>query len=377
MTPHRNPNTAFITNERQQIIQKLVRQGKNPKTPEALTKPSTPVSLLLHRLEILLNRLDNEVQMTPQFKEATKIQLGMEAICDEQNKFPEKYVSRAQALLKKWQSENWGAPVSVKRKRSAESENEGEVSDQGVGQGRKKRKLSNETKDGKKSKLLLPKEDHPIWGLRGIMHGICYEKSAGKCTQVLDPRYEDEKSPANVTGENGLYVGQWFSSQMVALFKGAHGVTRGGIHGNSKTGAYSVITSGFYDTLDTDKGDVLYYSGSGSHDNPNPNQSAPSKAGTLALKKSMETQEPVRVLRSAGGKTRWAPTKGVRYDGLYLVESMREPLNEKGGRYEQFKLVRMEDQDPITFKWPRAQDQHDFDIISEQYPVDKVIKVGS
>lgn len=39
-----------------------------------------------------------------------------------------------------------------------------------------------------------------------------------------------------------------------------------------------------------------------------------------ALKRSAETQKPVRVLRGFKGTTIYAPETGYRYDGLYVVE---------------------------------------------------------
>jgi hypothetical protein len=89
--------------------------------------------------------------------------------------------------------------------------------------------------------------------------------------------------------------------QIVALFRGAHGSKIGGISGNAATGAYSVVTSGgAYEELDEDRGNTLYYSGSRSHDNTDPKKPFPSSPGTLALKASQRTHNPVRVLRAAG-----------------------------------------------------------------------------
>jgi hypothetical protein len=48
----------------------------------------------------------------------------------------------------------------------------------------------------------------------------------------------------------------------------------------------------------------------------------------------------VRVLRAAGGKSAYAPQKGVRYDGLYTVVGVEQAKNGRGGLYNRFRLVR-------------------------------------
>lgn len=269
----------FISKERKEVIQALaIKSKKNPR----FEHPSNDEAALLDRLDGLLTRL-GDVQMTPEIKEKTQIHKGMEVICDSKFSFPDEYVVRAKSLLEKWESENWGAPVAVKRESGSDPESDGEVNGDGNHQMAKKRKVSASTgKEG--SKLLLPKPEHPIWGLNGIMHGICYSKSNGRKSPQLDPRYKDKQRRADVVGKNRLAVGAWFPSQLAALFRGAHGSAQGGIYGNANSGAYSIIISGQYDDLDSDQGYHLYYSGSGSHNNEDPRNPPESTAGTRALK---------------------------------------------------------------------------------------------
>ena len=66
----------------------------------------------------------------------------MEAICQENHRFPQEYVDRARALLGKWQGENWGAPVAVKRDSARESESDDEKMGEIRGKKRKKEKSS-------------------------------------------------------------------------------------------------------------------------------------------------------------------------------------------------------------------------------------------
>lgn len=95
------------------------------------------------------------------------------------------------------------------------------------------------------------------------------------------------------------------------------------------------MASMLYDDLDQDHGDILFYSGSNSHENKDPNVPAPSTAGTKALKISRITRKPVRVLRSGGTynskkSNRFSPSCGIRYDGLYQVVDELLPKNKKG-----------------------------------------------
>lgn len=101
--------------------------------------------------------------------------------------------------------------------------------------------------------------------------------------------------------------------------------------------------------MDTDNGEVLYYSGSGSHENTDPKNHKESTTGTKCLKASYYTGNDIRVMRTAS-KSMYSPSVGLRYDGLYKVVSMGRPRNNKGGLYEQFKLARVEDKSNGTLE---------------------------
>lgn len=187
-----------------------------------------------------------------------------------------------------------------------------------------------------------PPSGHPIWGVNGIMHGIA---TTGKNnTMCLNPDYKDKKRRADVFGHNDLDVGKWFPCQLSALFNGGHGSAQGGIYGSKDNGAYSVIVSGTYRGLDKDEGDVIWYSGSNAAANYDPENLLPVNDATNALITSSKKGTLVRVFRKAiDSKTTtsvWAPTVGIRYDGLYHVEKYFEDINENGGKYLKFKLVR-------------------------------------
>ena len=184
--------------------------------------------------------------------------------------------------------------------------------------------------------------------------------------------------PCNRFGHNGLTVGQWFPFRICALNAGAHGATQAGIAGSEKTGAFSVVVSseslsrvacmistltkclGDYDDLDKDEGDVLLYSGSNSALNEDPANPVMTHA-TRAMQRSYNDHRPIRVLRTAGGKWRNCPAKGIRYDGLYRIISEGVARNGRGGAYVRFKLVREANQRNIDLSRPSLVEKEVYD----------------
>lgn len=61
-----------------------------------------------------------------------------------------------------------------------------------------------------------------------------------------------------------------------------------------------------------------------------------------------KTKNPVRVLRAANKKNKYAPESGLRYDGLYTIVD-EELLDEDTAMYR-FKLIRQPDQHPIRYQ---------------------------
>ncbi|KAF2760533.1 hypothetical protein EJ05DRAFT_474402 [Pseudovirgaria hyperparasitica] len=214
--------------------------------------------------------------------------------------------------------------------------------------------------------LRKPPPTHPIYGHNGIMHGLLVDKSSGRRAYITDPSYTPRF--CKIYGHNGLRIGAWFPMQRVAALRGAHGPLMAGID-IGPSGAYSVVVKGgsVYEDFDRDLGDVLWYSGSGSHVNLG---SVPRETGgTNALRRSVETGQAVRVLRASGatGGVAPKPVCGMRYDGLYRVEGSTIKTNHLGGAYEQFKLVRSENQDPIDYTRPTVQEQRDYEALYYDY----------
>ena len=357
----------YFLSERRSVIQPLAVQSK--KTP-GFPNPTTKESILLHRLDLVLTKLETDVNMTPTFKQKTKIDEGMKVMFhNPEYHFPQAHADRARALFEKWQAENWGAAPVVKDEVAIKRESEDELMEDVEPQPKRRRtSKKSDTKDTSLVNVIRrPPPSHPIWGTGGIMHGVALKRGAdGKNTKVLNDQYL--KRDAKVYGSNGQRVGDWYPFQLVALFKGAHGSAMGGIAGSQDTGAYSVVVSGMYDDLDQDHGDYLDYSGSNSHDNEDPHNPPPSTGGTLALHASLASRKPVRVLRAASGKSKYAPYCGLRYDGLYRVVSVRQPKNAHGGRFEQFRLERLDGQAPIARNRPTPREIDDFARVKDGYP---------
>jgi hypothetical protein len=128
-----------------------------------------------------------------------------------------------------------------------------------------------------------------------------------------------------------------------------------------------------YEELDKDLGDTIWYSSDKSHENVDPTRIHTRSNMTLSLHRSIANGNPVRVLRSRGSGSSsgaFSPMCGIRYDGLYTVEKVVERKNHKGGLYEQFKLVRRDDQkslDEICRTSPTRQQVSDFNRIQELY----------
>lgn len=103
------------------------------------------------------------------------------------------------------------------------------------------------------------------------------------------------------------------------------------------------------------RGDKIIYSGPGSNTNKDPHNLPDAQGMTKVLRQSVCSGNPVRVLRSATTTAMkhkpsgLAPSVGIRYDGLYRVQSqLQSQHNALGGLYCRFVLVRLPDQEPLA-----------------------------
>lgn len=111
--------------------------------------------------------------------------------------------------------------------------------------------------------------------------------------------------------------------------------------------------------MDSDFGDILYYSGSGSSVNTDPVNPNLTR-GVKALRLSMKVKRPIRVIRSSAGDGAFAPSCGYRYDGLYTIDGEDLEHNRLGGAYLRFKLSRASNPASIDLCRPNQQERMAF-----------------
>ncbi|KAF8626539.1 hypothetical protein AX15_004842 [Amanita polypyramis BW_CC] len=158
----------------------------------------------------------------------------------------------------------------------------------------------------------------------------------------------------------GVEIGTWWESRQGCSTDAIHAPWVAGISGGTK-GAYSVALSGGYED-DVDLGYAFTYTGSGGRDlkgtkaSPKNLRTGPQSSDqsfehgfNKALLKSVETKNPVRVIRGYKLKSKYAPSEGYRYDGLYTVERAwtERGLNAQGYLVCKFAFRRLSGQPPI------------------------------
>ncbi|EUC45824.1 hypothetical protein COCMIDRAFT_94612 [Bipolaris oryzae ATCC 44560] len=179
-----------------------------------------------------------------------------------------------------------------------------------------------------------------------LLRGIITKKSTNRSSDSICPIYR-AKYPitSKYIGQGDLVPGQWWPTQLCAVRDSAHGHTQGGIFGSKTHGAYSIVLANGSGYSDLDAGDTIHYSGTENNDH-----AGSVTENTKHLLTSLQTRDPVRVLRSAqlakGNKYR--PERGIRYDGLYTVVGY-EVLDEKKGVLR-FRLERCEGQEGIRWE---------------------------
>uniref|UniRef100_G1PAY9 E3 ubiquitin-protein ligase UHRF n=1 Tax=Myotis lucifugus TaxID=59463 RepID=G1PAY9_MYOLU len=165
----------------------------------------------------------------------------------------------------------------------------------------------------------------------------------------------------------GIPVGTMWRFRVQVSESGVHRPHVAGIHGRSNDGAYSLVLSGGYED-DVDNGESFTYTGSGGRDlsgnkrtaeqscdqkltNTNRalalNCSAPINERKGAEAKDWRSGKPVRVVRNVKGRkhSKYAPTEGNRYDGIYKVVRYW-PEKGKSGFLVWRYLLRRDDEEP-------------------------------
>lgn len=115
-----------------------------------------------------LDLLEFDTNMSPELKNKAKIELVLGLINRPGVHFPEKVKERAESLLQRFRSENWGAAVPTSDDDDEEEEEEEVASPTTT--------MTPTARSGEPENdtvtIRLPPRDHPIWGVNGIMHGV-------------------------------------------------------------------------------------------------------------------------------------------------------------------------------------------------------------
>ncbi|KIJ95627.1 hypothetical protein K443DRAFT_682892 [Laccaria amethystina LaAM-08-1] len=161
-----------------------------------------------------------------------------------------------------------------------------------------------------------------------------------------DPRFGKPEYP----------VGTTFQSREECVSAGVHALHFAGIHGTNRLGAFSICLSGGYED-DKDEGHFFKYAGTGGQSDSFSSGGRQVADQTFdhphnsALKKSVETKRPVRVVRGPNDKSKYAPAEGYRYDGLYVVEKAYLDKGVSGYEICRYELRRVPGQPPLPIKW--------------------------
>ena len=158
----------------------------------------------------------------------------------------------------------------------------------------------------------------------------------------------------------GVNVGKLWLSRVGCSRDGVHGPWVGGIHGGGKTGAYSVVLSGGYEG-DEDAGHSFTFTGSGGRDLSGNRRTAPQsrdqdlRGGNRALAVNIWRQQPMRVVRGykLGRQSRFAPSAGYRYDGLYMVTGMWPEIGASGFVLWRYRMERLGNQEAAPWEADR------------------------
>lgn len=187
-------------------------------------------------------------------------------------------------------------------------------------------------------------------------------------TFEVDPNWRFYTSGLNF-GAGDLVNGQIWESRQELMRDGVHAPPQAGICGTIRRGAVSVLLGAFDERnnlgyADIDMGEVIEYMGTALKDEDglgptnvkdlemsipgawHHNGPIQPTAATRSLFKSMETERPVRVIRSFKmcDIVTNKPTKGYRYDGLYRV--VRATAMKYKRQIWSFRMVRLPDQLP-------------------------------
>ncbi|XP_065214162.1 uncharacterized protein LOC135841233 [Planococcus citri] len=195
-----------------------------------------------------------------------------------------------------------------------------------------------------------------------------------KFSKIVCPFYSDsdtehhkvrirKKHTSNSYGSvKGVSIGDKWNTRVECSHAGVHKPTVASIHAG-KDGAYSVAICGDYED-DQDNGYCFTYTASIGRDlsitqvNRKNVRTSPqcrnqsTEGASTSLIRSIETRNPVRVIRGYKLDSPFAPETGYRYDGLYTVENYWTCVGKSGYVYK-FLLKRCYNQAPAP--WHRRE----------------------
>lgn len=240
----------FIKNTQPAILAYAQASKKAGAVLDPTTDPIAKGRLL--DTETFLTWLEESVDMNPALKKQSNLPTILSVIyARAEFHFPEDLRRKAQALHEKWDAENWGAPAKPEPQPGGGVDTEdvnddrGEEDDDG-GNPRGPVSRRESTARSGNTRTHYPPPTHTIWGRKGIFHGLAKKVNidTGRATTVFNDQLLSSKKDPKVYGHNGLTVGQWFPSQLSALWHGAVGSSQGGMSGHTANGAYSIVVSG-------------------------------------------------------------------------------------------------------------------------------------
>jgi putative restriction endonuclease len=143
----------------------------------------------------------------------------------------------------------------------------------------------------------------------------------------------------------GYPVGSRFENRAALAEAGVHRHRQAGISGSATKGVDSIVLSGGYED-DQDLGNVIIYTGYGGRDPTTGRQVSdqPFSLWNRALAYSSLNGLPVRVIRGEGHESRYSPSAGYRYDGLYLVDDYWQDRGRAGFLVWRYRLIKLPDQ---------------------------------
>ena len=330
--------------------------GNNTRQPSSINQQERQAIFNMLKAFNSIERFSKETAGAPIFRGTLSNILGETATAKRPFEYPEP-LQRNAALIRDRLDNDLAEEETIDEQKSAQSETSS--TDPNT-----KRKRGRPRKSASPTAPTPMPDNDPTY--KHAMRGIRIS-GVGRRAYSLQQDSCPPPRNCNVVGHNGIEVGQWWPLRVCAIRDGAHGAMQGGIAGGASTGAYSVVVSTQYEALDVDRGNVIYYSGSNSHANQDPDRAVYTYA-TKALLLSKQQYRPVRVIRAASDHNDYAPSHGLRYDGLYDIAEEKIRHNPSGGAYVRFKLVRQTDQAAIDKNRPNEQERRLWKRVRDKSP---------